>query len=250
MGVTPGTDAAPAAEGGPPAAGDGQQRVLTIGGEEAHHANRVKRINAGDRVEVLDGLGTVASCQVIEIGKRRGELVMSLQVLTARAAAEPNPRVAVASAIPKGDRLNWLIEQLSQVGASSWRALRTERGSTDVDAPNPEKLRRIAREAGKQCGRPWLLEIDGPMTLPEALKTQVGRTTLVADASGGLGLPGAGGAEMPGELLLLVGPEGGWSDAERALIAGADARIVGLGAHTLRIETACVVGAAVLGLRG
>lgn len=145
----------------------GQARV-TVRGEEARHAVRVKRLGAGDAVELLDGRGTIADARIEGVARtgRRGEWEVVLAVAGERRVEPLTPSVEVWSAPPAGPRLAELIDGLVQVGAASWRPLGTNRGSASA---NLERARRVAAEACKQSGRAWAMAIEEPGTLPSAL---------------------------------------------------------------------------------
>lgn len=210
--------------------------------EEARHAVRVKRIEVGDAVRVLDGEGAVIAARVAAV---RPDLV--LKVESRGRADPPRPRVEVWSATPKGPRLEEMIDQLSQVGASSWRPLETALGVVEPGAHKMERCARIARESAKQCGRAWLMRIQPAATIDDALASNPGVRVVVADASGAPAASGetASATACHSETVrLLVGPEGGWTGAELARFRERSADIVSFGPHVLRIETAAVVACA------
>ncbi|MFN0010029.1 MAG: RsmE family RNA methyltransferase [Phycisphaerales bacterium] len=224
--------------------------TIVVEGDEARHAASVKRLTVGETVEVLDGLGAVASCVVegIDPGKNKRPPMLRL-VVRAVARAEPvRPRVRVLAPIPKADRLSWMIEQLSQVGAASWTPLTTARSVGMAADLRPDRLARIAREAAKQCGRAYTLVIDAPADLRTIDMGDLARAggVLVADAGGERGGIDAGGTEA---WSVFVGPEGGFAAEELARFEAAGVRGVALGPHVLRLETAAVVATAML-LRG
>ncbi len=214
---------------------------VSILGDEAQHALRVKRIEVGEPVEVLDGRGHVASGIVTVASKDRRSGLWQLRARIDRivSVAPTSPRVEVWSAVPKGDRLEDMIDQLSQVGVAGWGPLDCERG---VVAPREGKLSRLqrrAREAGKQSGRAWALEIGAARGLADVLQGS-GRV-VVADASGN-----AYASSAHAEIRLLVGPEGGFDERELARARAAGAVIASFGPHCMRIETAAVVAAGVI----
>lgn len=209
--------------------------VITVAGEEAHHALRVKRLEQGDAVELCDGRGLVARTRLAGSRKTREGWEADLAVEGVEVALQVLPRVTVASAVPKGERLEALIDGLSQVGAAGWRPMRTKRSVVDPREGKLERLDRVATEAMKQCGRAWKLSIGPLVPFEQVLDAGV----VIADASGGAYQPSGND-----EVVILVGPEGGWDPAEleRALSAGA--RAVRFGPHTMRTELAAVVAAA------
>lgn len=214
---------------------------IAVEGDEAHHAVRVKRLKIGELVELFDGRGTVRPGSVAAITGSRQHPVIEVEP-TAEAAqiAAVAPRVEVWSPAPKGDRLERMLDQLSQAGAAAWRPLATNRAE-DNQPKKPDRLVRVTIESAKQCGRAHLLELGAPATLDAA----IGRPGVVA------AYQGAKGAQPPepdasGTLILLVGPEGGWSEPELRQLADGAVPFVTLGPHVLRLETAAVVGAAAL----
>jgi 16S rRNA (uracil1498-N3)-methyltransferase len=205
--------------------------TLRIDGVEAKHA-RVRRLGVGERVEILDGKGSVAGAVVLGFPG-----VLEVRVEEVRRVERLSPRVEVTSAIPKGGRLDELIGGLSQVGAASWRGLRTARGVAEVRASKSARIEKLAEEASKQCGRAWVMEIGGETSIEEALDGEV----VAADAEGDPYL--ASGAV---DVRVLVGPEGGWTEDELGLMREGGARVCSFGAHVMRIEVAAVVAAGIV----
>ena len=221
-------------------AGEGES--IVIGGEEAHHAARVKRVQVGDDVEVLNGAGLVLAARLEETRRqsRGGDWEVVLRVLEARRVAPDRPRVEVWSAVPKGDRFEEMIDQLAQVGVAEWCPLHTARGVTD---PREGKLQRASRraiEASKQSGRAWAMALGDGGDLSRALRGD-GASVVLADASGEAYR--RSGAES---VRVLVGPEGGWDEAEIGRARAAGATVARFGACVMRLETAAVVAGALV----
>jgi 16S rRNA (uracil1498-N3)-methyltransferase len=224
----------------PPQAG----QPLTITGDEAWHAVMVKRLQTGDTVEILDGRGTVANATVTRTDKRKRHAVIDLRVNSIDRHPPTSPCVEVWSAVPKADRASQMIDQLAQAGAAVWRPLITERSVTDADH-KADRLHRIAVEASKQCGRPWHLALDTPRTIDDAVAwagSHPAGSLLVAD---GDGKPPTAFASAE-HLVVLVGPEGGFTPAELVTLRAANAASLRLGPHILRTETAAVAAAVAL----
>ena len=209
--------------------------VITIAGEEAHHALRVKRLEPGDRVELCDGRGLVARVCLAESRKTREGWEADFEVERVDAVEPVQPRGLVASAVPKGERLEALIDGLSQVGAAEWRPMKTKRSVVDPREGKLGRLERVATEAMKQCGRAWRLEIGSMVRFDEVLSAGV----VIADASGGEYTPSGEDA-----VTILVGPEGGWEPDELEQAVRAGARPARFGPHTMRTELAAVVAVA------
>lgn len=219
--------------------------TLLVGGEEASHALRVKRLGPGDAVGLLDGAGGRGSGMVTAVERARGkhgEAAVELRVVTSERSDPIRPVLDVRTATPKGGRVDDMVEQLSQVGAASWGPLATERGVVDPRETKLLRLERVARESAKQCGRAWVLRVDAPEVFAAAV-AGAGRRTIVADGSGEPWRREMGNVES---LRLLIGPEGGWTEDELAAARQAGAVVTRFGPHTMRIETAAVAAAAVI----
>jgi 16S rRNA (uracil1498-N3)-methyltransferase len=198
---------------------------------DRHHLVRVVRLRDGDVVTVTDGGGRWRPCRL-----RAGTLDVDGDVV---AEPAPSPAITVAFAPVKGDRPEWVVQKLTEIGVDRIVPLRCERAvvrwPADRVPRQVDRLRRVAHEAVLQCRRVWAPEIAEPV-----------------DFAAALGWPGAAIAEpggAPASLespLLLVGPEGGWSPAELAAADVVGAPRIGLGPHVLRAETAAIVGAALL----
>lgn len=220
--------------------------TLIIEGDEAVHALRVKRLDSGDAVEVLNGQGLIASAVVVApIDSRKPrEAQLRLRVTGVRHVEPVRPALHVLTATPKGPRVDEMIQQLAQVGAAGWGPLSTTRGVVDPRETKLARLERIAGEASKQCGRAWSLVLEPPCAFRDALRPAPGTAVVVADASGG---PASEfDARAYESVRLLVGPEGGFSPEELARAKEAGAVILRVGPHIMRIETAAVVAAGVL----
>ncbi len=208
---------------------------LTLGGDEARHLGRVLRAGVGEEVEVFDGLGFATRAEVVEIGKDRVELRPVGQPLPDR---EAPVHLTLATAVPKGDRFDWLVEKATELGVARLVPLRTERSVVDPRGAKLERLRHVVVEASKQCGRNRLMAIESPTSWGELLG-RVGRNTVRLVAHPG-GLPFAGWPQPPrgGSAVVAVGPEGGFTDAEIEAARAAGWGKLGLGATLLRVETA------------
>lgn len=222
-------------ESGPNADG-----VVTIVGDEARHALRVKRLEPGDALELLDGEGAVHSARVEAFDKQgRGEWLMRVRVERTERRPPTVPAIHAVVAAPKGPHLDEMISQLSQVGAASWSPLRCERSVSEPGDKRLDRLRRIAEESSKQCGRAWALRIGPLVKIDEAFSPAA--AMVMADPDGGVYRP----TRSP-EIRLLVGPEGGWSGSELERAREAGVQIARFGPHAMRLETAAVVATALI----
>lgn len=235
---------------GPPlflvAAGELTRPFVTLTGPEGHHAAVVRRLRVGERADVTDGAGILAEGVVISVAKDS----VTLDVRAVCTVAPPEPRLAVAQALPKGDRGELAVELMTEVGVDAiipWSAERSiTRWQAERGAKALGKWRSTAREAAKQSRRPWLPEVAELATTAALAKRAASATLAVvleADATARL-------HELPlperGELLLIVGPEGGISPAERAALREAGAIEARLGPTVLRTSTAGAAAAAIL----
>jgi 16S rRNA (uracil1498-N3)-methyltransferase len=220
--------------------------VITLDGPEGHHAAAVRRLRAGERADVSDGAGTLAECVVTAAGKA----TVTLDVIAVRTVPAPSPRLVVAQALPKGDRGELAVELMTEVGVDAVIPWPAERSITRWQGERGEKAlakwRATAREAGKQSRRAWLPEVTGPAS-PAALAARAAAAAcaIVLEADAPVRLPDV---PLPdaGEILLLVGPEGGTSPAERAALRSAGAVEARLGPTVLRTSTAGAAAVVVL----
>jgi len=212
--------------------------TLTIGGDEADHAVRSRRLRPGDTVCVTDGRGALVTARIDHTRKSSLELT----ILDRSVAPRISPALRVFTATPKGQRLDKMIDQLSQAGAASWSPLETSLGVVDPGDRKLDRLHRIAIEAAKQCHRPWVLEIGSSTSLDDGVRTSP--AVVIADASGAP-YRRTGSAE----IALLVGPEGGFTEHELASassVGGAGVQIASFGPLAMRIETAAVVASGII----
>ena len=224
------------------AAGD----VVELGGDEARHAVVVKRIRVGEQLVLTDGAGTSAT---VTVGAT-SSTSLSATVDEVATAGPELPRVVVVQAIPKGDRGELAVEMLTEVGVDvivPWAAARCVsvwRGDKQTKAL--AKWRSTARESAKQSRRAWfpaVAEMVGTADVVALLRDADVPVVLHEAASGPLGdLPVPG----RGEIVIVVGPEGGISEEELAAFAAVGAEPVRLGSSVLRTSTAGVAATAAL----
>ncbi|MCF3129592.1 16S rRNA (uracil(1498)-N(3))-methyltransferase [Streptomyces olivochromogenes] len=229
-------------------AGGGGQYVLD--GPEGRHAVSVKRLQPGEEVVLTDGAGRYAVCDVIGTeGKDRLIVHMS----TVDEEPEGSPRITVVQALPKGDRGEVAVETMTEVGVDAivpWQAARciTQwKGDRGLKALG--KWRATAREAGKQSRRVRFPEIaDAATTKQVAALLAKADFAAVLHSDFEYGSEPLATAELPtdGEIVLVVGPEGGVCREELALFHDAGAKAYVLGATVLRTSTAGTAAAALL----
>jgi 16S rRNA (uracil1498-N3)-methyltransferase len=200
--------------------------------EEAAHA-RARRLRRGDPVVLFDGSGREAEAVLTRLDRDGGEVAVE-RILP---AGDPVVDIALFVAGLRAERLAWLAEKATELSAGSVTLVasaRTQsfRGSAAVLA----RLERVAREAAKQCESPRWPRMDGPLPLDRALAERPGSLRLFLDPAGEA-FPAEASARA---VSLLVGPEGGWTAAERDEALARGWSLVALPAGKLRAETAAI----------
>jgi 16S rRNA (uracil1498-N3)-methyltransferase len=217
--------------------------TLLLGRDETHHARKVLRLEPGDAIGLLDGRGGVG--EGVITAWAGGEAIV--RVTQARFVERTTPRIVIATAIPKGSRAQDMIDHLSQVGVARVVPLLAERAVVDPGEGKLERFERTVMESAKQCGRAWVMEIGKPME-PKAVLAEAAELKLIAAPGSGP----LGHAELAGvqSVLVMIGPEGGWTAEELAMANQAGAKPWSLGPHVMRIETAAVAAGAIAGYCG
>ena len=214
--------------------------TVDVGGDDGRHLARVLRLRTGETVTVADGSGFWRPYRIAEVAAAGVHLAAAGTI-----QQEPTPpeRLAIAFALPKGDKPDLVVQKLTELGVDRIVPVLAERSVSRPDAARAraaaERWRRIAREAGRQCRRATLPVVDDLVPLA----TLAGHPGLVVAERGGQ-RAGNLGSPTGGEILVVVGPEGGLADSE---VDGLKpwARL-DLGPHILRAETAALAAAAVL----
>lgn len=218
-------------------------------GPEGRHAATVRRLRVGEVALLGDGRGQLARCEVTDVEANR----VRLRVLVRAVMPAPQPRVTVAQALVKGERGELAVELATEAGADAvlpWRAARcvARWDAGPRGARSLARWRSAAREAAKQARRAWVPEVVEPTDtagLLDRVRSAAGALVLSETAPRGL-------AEVAlptvGELVLVVGPEGGITEDELARLAAAGAVPVRLGPEVLRASTAAAVALGALGV--
>jgi 16S rRNA (uracil1498-N3)-methyltransferase len=219
-------------------------------GSQAHHAADVLRLEVGDRVAVLDGVGGELACRVETVSRKK----VQLQVQSRTTDPPPPWRITLVQAIPKGKLLEAIIQKATELGV--WRIvpLLSQRVTTNLEGDSVEHKaeiwRQIPVEAIKQCGQRWLPQVEPPMTLPAWLaRGQQFDLTLVASLQEDRRhlrayLPA--GARRPQTICVWIGPEGDFAPEEMEAIRGAGALPITLGPLVLRSETAALCALSII----
>jgi len=210
--------------------------------DEARHLARVCRHVPGDRVEIFDGKGFATTALIVEIGKDSAVLVA--QSLPIHEFTSPCS-LTLATAIPKGDRFDWLVEKATELGITRLIPLVTEHSIVDPRDSKLERLRRTIIEASKQSRRNRLMVLDSPLGWVDLVRSAHQAVRLLARPSG---LSPGRWPRLDGrrDAVLAVGPEGGFSPGEEDLALAAGWHPIRLSTHILRVETAGLAGAAAI----
>ncbi len=222
---------------------EGAASVLLSAADSAH-ALRSLRLRVGEEVTLSDGAGTLARGTLG--GEDGGRAAVTILSLTS--VQRPKPLVSVALAPPKGDRLGWAVQKLAELGVDELLLVPTERSVRSWAADRADRVverqRAVAREAAMQSRAPFAMDVGVASTLDEAL-CQPGRPAVMLSEGSARPLSEAL-PEAPEAIRILVGPEGGFSEAEVASAESNGVTVASLGPAILRTETAAVVGAALV----
>jgi len=212
---------------------------VRIEGPQAHYLGRVMRVAPGDAVMLCDDATGEWACRVVEAGKRD----VIVEPVTHTREREAVPDFVLCAALLKKDRFDLVLEKATELGVATIRPMLTRR--CVADKLNGERARAIVVEAAEQCARTALPALDQPVRLEALLRdSHEGRTLFFADETGGEPAAAAFAAHA-GPAALLVGPEGGFDEAERAAIRAHPRAVpVSLGPRILRGETAAIAATA------
>ena len=226
----------------PPADG-----LAALPAEEAKHAAKVLRLRPGDEVCAMDGAGGRWRARIAEIDGSRA-FVRLTEPLESH---EPPVRLTVYQGLPKADKLDFIVQKLTELGAAALVPVKMERCVVKPEGRDGEKrrerLERIVREAAKQCGRGLPLRVFQPLGWNQALADMAQRDLLLVpweearvERMKDVFAQDSGARDIG----IVVGPEGGMSRAEVEAMLAIGARAITLGPRILRAETASVASAA------
>jgi 16S rRNA (uracil1498-N3)-methyltransferase len=212
---------------------------VELEGAEAHHLATVCRLRRGDAVCLFNGDGHEYPARVEQVGRRS----VSLQVLGVETPQrELGFPLEVAAPLPRGDRAQFLVEKLTELGVTTFTPLKTARSVINPGEAKRDKLQRYVVEASKQCGRNVLMEVQAAAEWEEFCRRGGAALRVLAHPGPGavsVSVAPAGAAQ--GEAVVAVGPEGGFTEEEVEAARAAGWLVVGLGPRILRIETAALV---------
>jgi 16S rRNA (uracil1498-N3)-methyltransferase len=215
-----------------------------ITGENAHHLTRVLRVEAGQQYEITDN----ERAWLASVETARRDLVR-FRVIEELAPARELPQVTLYLALIKFERFEWAVEKATELGVARIapvEANRSEHGLFAGAHKRVERWRRIAREASEQSRRLRAPEVSDAVRLPEALKDSSTHRCFLEEQPGAKPLVQLFEFHPEDSAAVLIGPEGGWIDAERSRFADAGWSAASLGPSILRAETAVCAALSVL----
>jgi 16S rRNA (uracil1498-N3)-methyltransferase len=213
-----------------------------INGDDARHLTRVLRVEPGQRYEISDNRNVYLA--EIETARKEHVVFRTLEKLDAPSLPF---QIVLCAALIKLDHFEWMIEKATELGVAEIvpvEAIRSERGLERTARKRMERWRRIAVEASQQSRRAHLPQVHEPVSFEEALLWEAVHRYALDENPGGISLARA---HRAGDTIaLLIGPEGGWTEAERAAFVESGWTRVSLGPLLLRAETAAIAALAVV----
>ena len=215
--------------------------------EAAHHAARVLRLREGNHVEIFDGLGNACRGVIVELGGKR---VVVGKIAAGNANRESPLQVMLAQALLSSEKMDWVIQKATELGVAEIQPLDTERSvarlSAERAAKRLEHWRQVVISACEQCGRNRLPDIHAPLDIMVWLQQMkaLSDTKLILLPQGATSLHSQ--QKPQGKAVLLIGAEGGFTEAESDSALRCGFTPIRLGARVLRTETAAVAGLAAL----
>lgn len=217
--------------------------ALELPREAAHHAQRVLRLRVNDAVQVFDGNGCALNGKIREITARQ---VVLHELQTCIAEAEPPLHIVLAQAMCGSEKMDWVVQKATELGAAEIQPVQTRRGVARLSAERADKRaahwRSVAVAACEQCGRNTLPRIQPPQDLGAWLaalrSTEAARFVLLPEGDSSFCRQ-----TQPQEMIiLLIGPEGGFDDDEIKMARMSGFVPIRMGNRVLRTETAAVAG--------
>jgi 16S rRNA (uracil1498-N3)-methyltransferase len=215
---------------------------VVLEGSEAHHLATVCRLRPGAAVCLFNGDGREYSARVVAVERRRVDLEVTESTFPPR---ELPFQLILAAPLPRGDRAQMLVEKLTELGVARFIPLETTRSVVKPREAKLERLQRHVIEASKQCGRNVLMDIEPMAAWAELCRRPELPTRRILAHPGGSAWTSC--LTPPADVVLAVGPEGGFSDEEVSAAVAVGWRPVGLGPRILRVETAALALAVLAG---
>jgi 16S rRNA (uracil1498-N3)-methyltransferase len=223
--------------------------TLLLTGDEARHAAAARRLHDGDTLWLFDGHGGIARATLQRVAARGQTL--ELRIEERRREPPPRPALHLVCALPKGDRQQVLLDMATQLGMTRFTPLDCARSVVKPGANSLARWQKICLEACKQSRRLYLPTIEASSTLPDVARRAAaeGSQVWLAHPAAQAVSVAAAADQRINDVTLMVGPEGGFTEAEIEQAVAAGARPLTLGASILRIETAAVALVAAFALK-
>lgn len=221
--------------------------VFDLTPDAARHASRVLRLRPDDPVQVFDGEGHAVNAAIQEI---KGSRVVLRQLGAGKEVPESRLHIVLAQAMCSSEKMDWIVQKATELGAAEIQPVQTQRSVARLTAERAERRgehwRSVIVSACEQCGRNTLPQIHAPLDLAAWLSQMRGESAakLILLPEGALALQQL--AEPQDKVILLIGPEGGFSADEESMARQAGFTPVLLGPRVLRTETAALAGISVL----
>lgn len=216
--------------------------TLTLDAAQSRHVRDVLRMGVGDEIELFDPVGNHAVGRITSLEPRVQLAVYEIFAPIARPV-----RLFVAAAVPKGNRADWMVEKLSELDAYALIPLRSARSVVHPESGKLERWARLASESAKQCRRRDVMEIRQLQSVAAICRESGNYASRWCLSTEGDAMPAiAAGRGAAGDVLAVIGPEGGWSAEELAIFADSRFHRVSLTQTILRIETAALAIASIV----
>lgn len=211
--------------------------VVTLDADETRHLRDVLRLKPGDEVSVFDGNGREYRCEITDIGKKSSRLAVVTETIPT--SPESPFEITLAATVLNGEKYDLIIQKSVELGVARLIPLHAIRGDVKVkDAiKRLERWRRIALEATKQCGRARLMEIAEPKEFEALIAESKGENIVMFSERDGTDFTTLKASK---KITALIGPKGGWDDAELESARSSRVGVVTLGGRILRAETAAI----------
>lgn len=220
--------------------------IFTISDEQFHYLSNVRRFSADDEINIFDGLGNCYKGKITSVDKKS----LSGIILSSKTFTKPGKEVMLYTAIPKGERFDWLIEKASEIGVAKIVPVKYLRSVvTDFSLNKIERYKKISISASSQSWRADIMEIENPISFADAVEKVLKEKNVLnilpyeSEENNKIFsvLQEIEKENKIEKINIFVGPEGGFDNAEIDLALKSNFKVVTLGKNILRIETAALV---------
>jgi 16S rRNA (uracil1498-N3)-methyltransferase len=215
-------------------------QTVKITGEEFNHLNKVLRLKEKDEIVCLTGDGFDYHCQIVNINKKKAEAKILNKT---KNLCDPKIVIDVFQGIPKGEKVNLIVQKLTELGANSITFFESDFTIAKANSDKLIKLNKIAKEACKQCGRSMLLEIKPFIQLKniEKFLNEYDIVLYLFEKASENSISNlVGTIKNSKKVAVIIGAEGGFSQKENTLLNQLNLTQIFLGERILRTETACI----------